>query len=291
MSSLYFTAGVVMKQASYKLAARRVLKLSNLRPKLAIVLGTGFDCGPNLLQNEVRVPYEKIPGFPPVGVSGHAGELVIGNLGGQAVIILRGRAHFYEGHSMSLVTFGVRVLAACGVHDVLFTNAAGAVNRNLTAGDLMVIEDHINFMGVNPLRGVVESDASRFVDLSRAYDPDLKQLLARAAKCCGLRLKKGVYLAVCGPSYETPAEIRAFRRLGADAVGMSTVPEVIVARQCGLRVAAVSCITNVAGGGPKNLLSHREVLAAASRIKGSASQLLAQFAKLHRNRSGIEVSD
>jgi purine-nucleoside phosphorylase len=230
------------------------------------------------LRVEREISYGKVPGFPPVGVSGHSGQLFIGYLGGTPVIVLSGRAHFYEGHPMTVVTFVVRTLAAYGIRDLLLTNAAGGVNRHFRPGDFMVLEDHINFMGTNPLIGAALPDLPRFVDLSCAYAPELRRRLHQAGRGCGLKLRKGVYLAVSGPSYETPAEIQAFARLGADAVGMSTVPETIVARQCGLRVAGVSCITNLAAGCGSEPLSHAEVLETAERVKTQAAQLVKNFA-------------
>src|SRR5215475_10799745 len=212
-----------------RVAAQRLKKLSKLRPTLGMVLGSGFHHVLQELEVEAEISYDKLPGFPPVGVKGHAGKLYIGRLGGTAVIILSGRAHFYEGHPMTLVTFAVRTLAAYGISDLLLTNAAGGVNRTFRAGDFMMLTDHINFMGTNPLRGAEMAGMPRFVDLTQAYDKGLRRLVERAAKACGLKLRSGVYLAVTGPSYETPAEIRACGRLGADAVGISTVPETIVA--------------------------------------------------------------
>jgi purine-nucleoside phosphorylase len=262
-------------------AAERLKKLSKLRPTLGMVLGSGFHHVLQELEVDAEISYEKLPGFPPVGVKGHAGKLYLGRLGGTAVIILSGRAHFYEGHPMTLVTFAVRTLAAFGVSDLLLTNAAGGVNRSFRAGDFMMLTDHINFMGTNPLRGAELAGMPRFVDLTQAYDIDLRRLMERAAKACGLKMRAGVYLAVTGPSYETPAEIQAFGRLGADAVGMSTVPETIVARQCGVRVAAVSCITNLAAGLSGEPLSHKEVLETAERVKSLAAQLLVSFVQLY----------
>jgi purine-nucleoside phosphorylase len=273
-----------------------VAKLRRLCPRapaLAIILGSGFsDALPDLEANR-RVPYRVLPGFPATGVAGHAGELVLGRLAGQPVIILRGRAHFYEGQPMSVVTFPIRVLAEYGVRDLLLTNAAGAINPRFRAGDFMVIEDHINLMGENPLRGWPESKGPRFLDLSQVYHRALRGLLVRAGARCDVRLRSGVYLAVSGPSYETPAEIRAFRKLGADAVGMSTVPEAIVARQCGLRVAGLSCLTNLAAGLSRSPLSHREVLDTASRVRTAAGQLLYRFAELYSssNRAAAKDSD
>jgi purine-nucleoside phosphorylase len=230
---------------------------------------------------DAEVDYGKLSGFPPVGVSGHAGKAVFGRFGSTAVLMLSGRAHYYEGHPMEQVTFATRVLAEFGISDLLLTNAAGGVNRSFRPGDFMMLTDHINLMGANPLRGAVPREGQRFVDLTRAYDPGLCHLLDQAAQACNLQLRSGVYLALSGPSYETPAEIRAFGRLGADAVGMSTVPEAIVARQCGMRVAAVSCITNLAAGRGKKPLTHAEVLRAGEKVRNLAAQLLYNFAKMY----------
>ena len=275
-----------------KATVAKIKKLSRLRPSLALVLGSGFNHVLSQLDVDAEIPYARLPGFPKPGVAGHDGKLVIGKLGGVPVIVLSGRSHFYEGHPMERVTFAVRALAACGIRDLLLTNAAGGINRKFRAGDFMVLTDHINFMGVNPLRG---SDASsprvsatgasqplpRFVDMTHVYDAELSALLFQAARAAKVKLQRGVYLAVSGPSYETPAEIRAFALLGADAVGMSTVPEAMVARQCGLRVAALSCITNLAAGIGKAPLSHQEVLEAGGRVKKIGARLLKEFGKLY----------
>jgi purine-nucleoside phosphorylase len=260
---------------------RQIAKLSRLRPELAIVLGSGFQQAIARLTVEKEISYQKLAGFPPVGVSGHAGKFILGYLGGTAVAVLSGRAHYYEGHPLEQVTFAMRVLAEFGVRDVLLTNAAGGVSRSFRPGDFMALTDHINFMGANPLRGPALPKGPRFVDLTQTYDPRLNRLLHAAAKRCKLKLRSGVYLAVCGPSYETPAEIRAFARLGADAVGMSTVPEAIVARQCGLNVAGLSCITNLAAGCGAGTLTHAEVLETADRVKNSAALLLENFAEAY----------
>jgi purine-nucleoside phosphorylase len=262
-------------------AAMRLKATSPLRPTLAIVLGSGFNHTLSELRAEKKVPYAKIPGFPKPRVTGHAGELLFGTLGGTPVIVLSGRAHFYEGHTMDRVTFAVRALAAFGIRDLLLTNAAGGLNKKFRAGDFMMITDHINYMSANPLRGEAIPGLPRFVDLTRTYDAGLRRLLRAAANECKIKLQTGVYLAVSGPSYETPAEIRAFARLGADAVGMSTVPEAIVARQCGINVAAISCITNLAAGISKEPLSHTEVLETAERVKPQATSLLRNFARLY----------
>jgi purine-nucleoside phosphorylase len=262
-------------------AARYLHSLSSLRPTLAFVLGSGFHHVLKQLDVDAKIPYSKIPGFPPVGVIGHSGELFIGRLGGTPVMVLSGRAHFYEGHEMPLVTSAVRAMAAYGIRALLLTNAAGGINGSFRAGDFMMLSDHINLMGVNPLRGAPLPGLPRFVDLTRAYSPELRELLKRAGGECRLKLREGVYLAVSGPSYETPAEIRAFARLGADAVGMSTVPETIVARQCGLHVAGLSCITNLAAGRSGRPLSHAEVLETAERVQKLAAELLKNFARLY----------
>jgi purine-nucleoside phosphorylase len=269
------------EQPDPRAAATRLKRLSRLRPTLAMVLGSGFHHVLSELQVTAEVAYGKLPGFPPTGVSGHAGQLFLGHLGGTPVMVLSGRAHYYEGHPMTLVTFAVRALAAYGIRDLLLTNAAGGVNRSFYPGEFMLLTDHINLMGVNPLRGGPLPGLPRFVDLTCAYDPGLRRLLQRAGRACGLKLRTGTYLAVSGPSYETPAEIRAFARLGADAVGMSTVPETIVARQCGLKVAAISCITNLAAGRSRKPLSHAEVLETAERVKKLAAQMLKNFAELY----------
>ncbi|MCU0783426.1 MAG: purine-nucleoside phosphorylase [Verrucomicrobia bacterium] len=270
-----------MKPTNPKTAAVRLRSISRLRPTLAVVLGSGFHHVLSELEVEKKISYAKLPGFPPVGVSGHAGKLYLGKLGGTPVLVLSGRAHFYEGHSMERVTFAVRALAAFGIRDLLLTNAAGGINRNFRAGDFMVLTDHINLMGANPLRGPAIPGLPRFVDLTQAYDAKLCALLHRAGRAGKTKTRRGVYLAVSGPSYETPAEIRAFARFGADAVGMSTVPEAIVARQCGLRVAALSCITNLASGISQRELSHNEVLETAECVKTLAAVLLKNFAKYY----------
>jgi purine-nucleoside phosphorylase len=253
---------------------------------VAVVLGSGFSHVLEAVETEAEIPYTKLPGFPPVGVHGHAGRLVVARVGGAPVAFLAGRAHYYEGHVMEAVTFATRVLAEWGVKVLLLTNAAGGVNPRFRVGDFMRLTDHINFMGANPLRGGLAPGRERFVDLSQVYDPALGRLLERAGRAAGVRVRRGVYLAVSGPSYETPAEVRAFRRLGADAVGMSTVPEAIVARQCGLRVAGLSCISNLAAGLQKTLLCHAEVLQTGGRVKPQAARLLLNFLGLYGKSDG-----
>jgi len=246
-----------------------------------MVLGSGFHGVLQSLESHTELPYSKLPGFPKLLVKGHVGRIVFARLAGVDVVVLAGRAHFYEGYSMDQVTFGVRLLAGLGVESLLLTNAAGGVNPRFKVGELMLLTDHINFMGVNPLRGQAETTDSRFVDLTETYDRQLQAMIGRAARQTGIRLQRGVYLAVSGPSYETPAEIKAFRRWGVDAVGMSTVPEAIVARQMGLRVAGLSCITNLAAGVGSGHLSHTEVLEAGVQASQQAARLLRQFTKLY----------
>lgn len=257
-------------------AAQLTSDLIGARPQLAIVLGSGFQDALANLQVQTDIPYAKISGFPRPTVRGHSGRLVFGTLGKLPLLALYGRSHYYEGLDMAEVTFPVRVLAALGVRDLMLTNAAGGISPRLRPGQFMCITDHINMMGANPLRG-----GGNFLDLTSVYDPKLIALWRRAACKTKLRLASGVYLAVSGPSYETPAEIRAFARLGADAVGMSTVPEAIVARQCGLRVTALSCITNFAAGRTSKRLSHQEVLETGRRVNKSAADLLRAFITLY----------
>jgi purine-nucleoside phosphorylase len=254
--------------------ASQIRKVCPRLPSLAIVLGSGFAALADFIQPAAEFPYAKLAGFPRPTTTGHPGQLIVGALDDVPVILLNGRSHFYEGYSLAEVAFPVRVLAALGVRDLLLTNAAGGINRRFRAGDFMVITDHINLLPENPLRGL--QDSSRFLDLTRVYDPSLARML-RQASGRGVRVHAGIYLAVTGPSYETPAEIRAFARFGADAVGMSTVPEAIVARHCGLRVAGLSCITNLAAGISKNSLSHQEVLRVGQKSRSAAEKLLHRF--------------
>ena len=272
------------KQPNPQTVAARLKKLSPLRPALGIVLGSGFQHTLSQMRVEAEIPYAKLPGFAPVSVAGPAGKLLIGHVGETPVAALSGRAHFYEGHPMEVVTFPVRVLAEFGIRDLLLTNAAGGINRKFQPGDFMQLSDHINFMGVNPLRGELPPNRKRFIDLTHAYDRNLNQLVQQAAKLVRCRLHCGVYVAVPGPCYETPAEIRAFARLGGDAVGMSTVPEAVVARQCGLAVTGLSCITNLAAGRSKESISHEEVLAVGKQFKEQAAQVIVEFVKLYAKR-------
>jgi purine-nucleoside phosphorylase len=276
--------GTLLKMTNPQTAATHLKKISPLRPTLAIVLGSGFHHALTELRVAKKIAYAKIPGFPKPTVSGHAGELFFGRFNKTPVLVLSGRAHFYEGHDMERITFTTRTLAAFGITDLLLTNAAGGINKNFRAGDFMILTDHINFMGANPLRplrGGHREKLPGFVDLTETYDKKLSEILFKAGKISKLKLQRGIYIAVSGPSYETPAEIRAFATLGADAVGMSTVPEAIVARQCGMRVAAVSCITNLAAGISRKNLSHAEVLETAERVKKPAARLIKHFVEIY----------
>ena len=225
------------------------------------------------------MPFSKLAGFRKPSVKGHTGKALIGRLGGCETIILQGRSHYYEGLKMSEVTFPIRVLAAYGIQSLLLTNAAGGINSKYQPGELMLFNDHLNFMGVNPLRGTMQAGNFRFPDMTQAYDLILNENIKSAARRSQIKLHSGVYCAVSGPSYETPAEIRAFKKLGVDAIGMSTVPEAIVANQHDLRVAAISCITNRAAGLGNAKLTHEEVLKIGESSSLAATRLLTEFAK------------
>ena len=245
-------------------------------PVVGVVLGSGLGAFAERLSKRTAVPYGRIPNFPAsTGVVGHAGQLVLGRVGKAAVVVLSGRVHFYEGHSMSDVVFPVRVLARLGVKAVVLTNAAGGVRLTYRPGDLMLISDHINFFGHHPLIGPNdEALGPRFPDMTNVYDPALRKIVKGVARAQKIPLREGVYLGNSGPSYETPAEIRAFRRIGADAVGMSTVPEALALRHAGVRVSGISTITNMAAGILKQPLVHTEVLETTRRVSERFVRLL-----------------
>lgn len=247
-------------------------------PKVALVLGSGLGGFAEAMQVDAAIPYAQINGFPVSTVQGHAGRLVIGTAGGAPVACMQGRMHLYEGHPAPSLAVSIRALRRLGVETLVLTNAAGGLRPDLTPGSLMAIEDHINLSGFNPLIGPNdEAVGPRFVDMTDAYDPALRALLDQAAAAQDVELKRGVYLQVAGPNFETPAEIRAFRTLGADAVGMSTVPETLVARHCGMRVAAVSLITNLAAGIADHPLSHAETLSESAKAFDPMSRLIIDF--------------
>jgi purine-nucleoside phosphorylase len=244
-------------------------------PDTAIVLGSGLGDFADRLVDAISTPYGEMPHWPAASVVGHSGRLVIGNVGARRVAALAGRAHFYEGHPLSTVTFAVRVMGRLGVRQMVLTNAAGGINTGFGQGALMIIDDHINLLGSNPLIGPNDDRFGvRFPDMSEVYSSRLRRIADEAAAAAGVPVKHGVYVATAGPSYETPAEIRFFRTIGADAVGMSTVPEAIAARHMGLEVLGISCITNMAAGVLPGPLNHDEVLETTRRVRGSFIALL-----------------
>jgi purine-nucleoside phosphorylase len=256
-------------------AARSVRERSPLRPAVGLVLGSGLGAFARSLEGALAIPYHEIPHFPRPGIVGHRGELVLGACRGVPVAALSGRAHLYEGFTPEQVVFPVRVLGRLGVRILILTNAAGSVNLGFRPGELMLIEDHINFMGAHPLVGPNEDELGpRFFDMSEPYDPELRAIAAEACRRAGITARKGVYLAFTGPSYETPAEIRMARTLGADAVGMSTVPEALAARHMRIRLLAISCITNMAAGVTGETLDHEEVVAVGRRVEGALQEVL-----------------
>jgi xanthosine phosphorylase len=249
-------------------------------PRLGIVLGSGLGAVAEALEDRVTIPYGELPGFPAPGIAGHAGTLALGTLAGLPLACLQGRRHVYEGGDPGAMRGPVRTLKQAGAEALLVTNAAGSLRSEVGPGSLMAIRDHINLLGVNPLTGPNEDAVGpRFPSMRDAYDPELRRTLHGAADRLGIDLAEGVYLATPGPSFETPAEIRAFRTLGADAVGMSTVPEVILARHAGLRVAAVSAITNLAEGMGGEPLSHEQTLRHAEAAAGDLTRLILEFAR------------
>lgn len=243
-------------------------------PRVGLVLGSGLGALADEFAAAVRLPFAEVPGFSSAGVVGHAGALVAGELEGVRCIALQGRPHLYEGHDAAVVAFPARVLIRLGIEVLIVTNAAGGINRAFRPGDLMILDDHINLLGRNPLVGPVQPGEARFPDLSRPYDPQLQGLCERLALEARVRVVRGVYCAVLGPSYETRAEIGMLRRLGADAVGMSTVPEVLVARAAGVRVLGISLITNPAADLATAPLDHAEVIAAGDAARADFSRLL-----------------
>jgi purine-nucleoside phosphorylase len=256
-------------------AAKFIHRKTKLRPKIALVLGSGLGAFADEFKNAVRIPYAKIPHFPQSTAIGHAGQLVVGTVEGVEVAGMQGRVHLYEGYSVKDVAFPVRVFARMGVQAVVLTNAAGGINTEFTQGRLVVIRDHINLQGANPLCGPNDENwGPRFPDMSTAYDKQLRALALAAGRRLGIDLGEGVYAALAGPSYETPAEIRYLRSIGADLVGMSTVPEVVAARHSGIRVLGISCVTNAAAGVLDQPLDHKEVLKTAERVKGQFIGLL-----------------
>lgn len=282
MSSTYFDQ--VSEAAAY-LSAKMSAHAATLAPRLGIVLGSGLGAFADAVTDPVTVPYVGIPHFPQSTVEGHSGRMVAGNLGGVPLIVMQGRVHYYEGYTPAQVTFPMRVLGALGLRAVILTNAAGGIQAGYSIGQLVALSDHINFMGWNPLTGPNEPRFAclpgaglRFFDMTEAYSRRLRALAKEAAAAEGIDLAEGVYLTTPGPSFETPAEIRAFRTLGATLVGMSTVPETIVARHMGIEVLGISCVTNLAAGLGSTQLSHEEVIAAGRQVEHKLAALLKRLA-------------
>ncbi len=252
-------------------------RIGDESPVIGIVLGSGLGGLAEQIEDSVRVPFSEVPGFPAATVVGHAGAVVAGSLNGRRVIALAGRFHMYEGHPPQLAAFPVRVMHALGADTYFASNAAGGIRRDLSAGDLMIIEDHMNLTGQSPLTGHVEDGDERFPDMTAPYDAELRELLRVSAAKVGVNVKEGVYAWLPGPSFETRAEVRMLERLGADAVGMSTVPEVIVARAIGMRVAGMSCIANAASGIGDTPVLHTDVLEVTARSARGFQALVAEF--------------
>lgn len=251
---------------------------SSAKPKIGVILGSGLGAFVHDVEVEATIPYKDIPHFSPPTVEGHSGNLIFGKVDGQSIVILQGRNHYYEGHSMDSVVFPTRTLAMLGVETLILTNSAGGFGEDMQAGDFMIIEDHINLMGTNPLMGPnIKELGPRFPDMTEAYDKRLIQVMEQVLQKQGTRYHKGIYCGVSGPTYETPAEVRYLKLIGGKAVGMSTVPETIAANHLGLRVSALSCITNLAAGISTQKLSHNEVTETAKRVELQFSSFLKEF--------------
>jgi len=262
-------------------AARSIRARAADEARVAVVLGSGLGGFADEFEAAVKIPYAEIPGFAVSTVEGHAGSLAIGKVEGVPVMAMQGRVHFYEGYSMEEVTFPIRTFKMLGIKTLLLTNAAGGIDVELSQGALMVISDHLNLMGINPLRGPNdERFGPRFPDLSEVYSRNLQEMAVEEARSLGIEIRRGIYAALSGPSYETPAEIHMLRSFGADAIGMSTVPEAIVARQMGMDVLGISCITNMAAGISEAPINHEEVMETAARVRVAFTQLLRRI--VHR---------
>jgi purine-nucleoside phosphorylase len=254
------------------------LKIAGKRPHVGIILGSGLSKAVPLLSSRIEIPYHKIPGFPKTTVAGHLGRLVFGEHRGVCVVIMQGRLHYYEGHSLGEVVFPLRVLKSLGIESLLITAAVGSLNPKIKPGDVVVINDHLNLMGHNPMRGLSGTQfGTMFPDLSLAYSPKLSQIALSVCRRRKIRAHSGVYVAVSGPSYETPAEVRAFRKLGGDVVGMSVIPEAIVAAQMGLKTAAVTWVSNMGSGLNGAILSHADVLSLGEKISKDLVGILGEL--------------
>ncbi|MDF2946938.1 MAG: purine-nucleoside phosphorylase [Bacillales bacterium] len=264
-----------MSIENMKKSAEYIRNKINNNPRVGLILGSGLGVLAEEVKNSVVIPYSEIPGFPVSTVEGHAGQLVIGDLEGIEVIVMQGRFHFYEGYEMDRVTYPVRVMKLLGIENIIITNAAGGINTSFEPGDLMIITDHINMVGTSPLIGKNFNEfGTRFPDMSNAYNKEFINLAERVAVNLNIKIKKGVYIGNTGPNYETPAEIRMGRVLGGDAVGMSTVPEVIVANHSGMKVLGISCISNMAAGILDQPLTHDEVMETTEKVKSNFLKLV-----------------
>jgi len=252
-------------------------KLAGFKPEVALIVGSGLGGIAKNIAKPIVISYTDVPHFPKPTVAGHAGQMIFGELAGKKLMVLSGRFHYYEGRTLAEIVYPVHVIDALNVKLLIVTNAAGGVNPQYNAGDMMIIEDHINLMGVNPLLGMADNGAVKFLDMSQAYSTRLREKLDDAAEKLQLMVRRGVYLATTGPNYETPAEVKAFAWLGADAVGMSTVPEVIIARYHNIEVAGISCIANLAAGITNKKLSHEDVLAISNATQDKLGKLLTEF--------------
>lgn len=251
---------------------------TKLRPQIAVILGSGLGAFADHVDVDIKIPFSEVPNFNAPSVEGHGGYLIVGKIGSKPVMILQGRIHFYEGHSIQDVVYPVRFLKWFGIEKLLLTNSAGGMGDGMSEGDLMIIEDQINLTGVNPLIGPnIKELGPRFNDMSECYSKELSGVIESIMKAQNISYRKGIYCGVSGPCYETPAEIKAFKMLGASAVGMSTVAECIAANHCGLKVAGISCITNLAAGISKNKLSHAEVTDTAKRVEQSFIKVVKEF--------------
>jgi len=256
-------------------AARIIRSRTTETPRIAIILGSGLGAFADDFENAVAIPYEDITGFPRSTAEGHAGRLVIGKIDQVALMAMQGRVHFYEGYSLEQVTFPIRVFKLLGIKTLILTNASGGVNVQFAQGALMIISDHLNLLGDNPLRGPNDTRfGPRFPDMTAVYSPELQEIVIEEAKALNVEVRRGIYAALAGPSYETPAEIHLMRTLGADAVGMSTVPEAIVARHMDIEVLGISCITNMAAGISDEPINHDDVMATGDRVRETFTQLL-----------------
>ncbi|UII54710.1 purine-nucleoside phosphorylase [Cytobacillus spongiae] len=275
-----------MNYEAIKNAAMYLNERYDNQPKIGLILGSGLGVLAEEIEQPTKIPYNEIPDFPVSTVEGHAGQLVFGTINGVEVVAMQGRFHYYEGYSFDKVTFPVRVMKELGVEKLIVTNAAGGVNESFTPGDLMIIEDHINNMGSNPLIGPNDSKLGvRFPDMSEAYSKELREVAKKIASELSIPVQAGVYVGNTGPTYETPAEIRMFRTLGGDAVGMSTVPEVIVARHAGMEVLGISCISNMAAGILDQPLNHEEVIETTEKVKSHFLRYVKELVKQLGNES------